>query len=131
MSGCRARLFFRLVLGQQIPQQSPDRRIVNGRGSAHEAERRSGALFTETESVEPSALRRTARKGSNESAQFGRRETCRLVEQRCRTSADQFRGSVQRTDCDKEVARVVRISFKRKGPQPQQDILGIAGPDGT
>ena len=55
MFGRRARLFFRLVLGQQIPQQSPDRRIVNGRGGAHEAERRSGALFTETEGVEPSA----------------------------------------------------------------------------
>src|SRR5205823_6206869 len=35
----RARLLFRLVLGQQVPQQSPHRRIVNGRGSAHEAER--------------------------------------------------------------------------------------------
>src|SRR2546428_9091571 len=55
MFGRRARLFFRLVLGQQIPQQSPDRRIVNGRGGAHEAERRSGALFTETEGVEPSS----------------------------------------------------------------------------
>ena len=67
----------------------------------------------------------------NEFTQFGRRETCRLVEQRSRTSPDQLRGSVQRTDRDKEVAGVVRISFKRKGPQPQQDIPGIAGSDST
>ena len=46
-------------------------------------------------------------------------------------SADQLRGSVQRTDCDKEVARVIRISFKRKRPQPQKDVPGIAGSDGT
>ena len=29
------------------------------------------------------------------------------------------------------VAEVVRISFKRKGPQPQQNIPGIAGSDRT
>src|SRR2546423_6997885 len=99
--------------------------------SAHEAERRSGALLTETERFEPSALRRTARECANESTQFGRRETCRLLEQRCCMSADQFRGSVQRTHCDEEVARVVRIRFKPKGPQPQEDILGSDGPDST
>src|SRR5207237_4073545 len=122
---------FRLVLGQQVPQQSPHRRIVNGRGSAHEAERGSGALFTETEIGESLVLRRTAGKRTNEFTQFGRRETCRLVEQRSRTSPDQFRGSVERADRDKEVARVVRIRFKRKRAQPQEDVLGVPGPPGT